>query len=109
MPSSIRTPRPHPAAKLWLRPTLKDVAQQAGGIIVEPAWGHENDELYKTMIEQGMPFVALDPPLPISAAQVHVDRQAGAYLQVKHLLEIGRRHFLLMIESCEHPFGQAKA
>jgi LacI family transcriptional regulator len=84
------------------------LSQHVDGFIVETTWNGENDALYAKMIEEHMPLVTIDPTTPTSAAQVSVDREVGARLQVQHLLDIGRKRFLFLIESPQHPFGQAK-
>jgi DNA-binding LacI/PurR family transcriptional regulator len=79
------------------------------GLIVEPNHSKENQAIYTRMIKRKMPLVVIDAPhLPAEVAQVRVDRERGGYMQVKHLLDAGRRQFAFIIESLSHPLGQAK-
>src|SRR5688572_15128688 len=51
------------------------LGQHVDGFIVEMAYGDANQPLYARLLEERMPLVAVDPPVPVEADQVAVDRE----------------------------------
>jgi LacI family transcriptional regulator len=71
-------------------------ARQIDGLIIAPARAHS--ERLLSISESGIPIVLIDRAATgVPAPLVSVDNEGGAYLAVKHLLELGHRRIGILM------------
>lgn len=69
--------------------------QGVDGLIVVPCHPRENQTFYQSLIDKGMRLIFVDREVHgVEAGLVRTDHEKGAYLEAKHLLELGRRKLL---------------
>lgn len=68
----------------------------------------EDGELIREARNAGVSVVTVEAPAEYDAPDVRVDREMGGYLQVKHLLDIGRRKLAFIFTSHRSHTGGAK-
>ncbi len=81
--------------------------ERVDGLIMRPSAQCEG-RIVEQVLAMDKPLVTLDSHLPLATPDVSIDRQKGGYLQVRHLLEIGRRRPAFVLTSHESPQGRAK-
>jgi len=83
------------------------LSQRVDGIIIEMPTPETLARL-EELVQRGMPIVVIDPPGSPRLPHICVDREHGGYLQVKHLVEQGRRRFVFITVTPDHYLGKAK-
>jgi LacI family transcriptional regulator len=81
--------------------------ERVDGVIVRPS-AQGDGRVLEEILAMDKPLVTLDSHLPLATPDVSIDREEGGYLQVRHLLEMGRRRLAFILTSNESPQGQAK-
>ena len=74
------------------------LSHRVDGLIVISC-GNSTGEFLKEAVASGLPVVTIDSRYPFATWDATIDRQHGAYLQVKHLVDIGRRKLAFLISS----------
>ena len=75
------------------------------GLLVTPAQ-KDGDGSLRQLIADGTPLVTIDSYYQLPACNVTVDREQGAYLQVEHLLQIGRQKLAFLVPGITNPSVQ---
>lgn len=85
-------------------------AQYVDGLIFCPPRVDSKDaaRLEEWLNTAPTPVVTMESRLDVSACDVSVDREAGGYLQVKHLLDVGRRNLAFIILGTNAPTVQGR-
>ena len=72
------------------------------GLLVTPAQ-KDGDGSLRQLIADGTPLVTIDSYYQLPACNVTVDREQGAYLQVEHLLQVGRQKLAFLVPGITNP------
>jgi LacI family transcriptional regulator len=81
--------------------------ERVDGVIVRPS-ADGDGRVLEEILAMDKPLVTLDSHLPLATPDVSIDREEGGYLQVRHLLEMGRRRLAFILTSNESPQGRVK-
>ena len=72
------------------------LAHQVDGLLVHPAQ-EGTGQMLGQLARKGLPIMTIDSHCELPIPNVTVDREHGAYLQVEHLLGLGRRRLAFLV------------